>query len=143
MEYLGLWSPGLRNIFLKMCKTLRPPPPTWLMDGPLKENERKIFKNCQLSSYAIIFGHRTFFLIIKLIFRGKSEFYLFCYNAILKDCVLFYWTQLSIKIDVTVVKKTFFILNFVEKYVRLKWRKEIKCYFNYHYWICLNMPECP
>ena len=90
------------------------------MDGPLKENERKFLKNCQLSSYAIIFGHRTFFLIIKLGFRGKSEFYLFFNNAILKDCVLFHWTQLSIEIDVTVVKKTFFFLNFVEKYVRLK-----------------------
>ena len=24
MKDLGLWSPGLRNIFLKICKTLRP-----------------------------------------------------------------------------------------------------------------------
>ena len=90
------------------------------MYGPFKENVRKFFKNCQLSSFVLIFGQRTFFLIIKLVFRGKSEFYLFCYNAILKDCALFHWTQFSIEIDVTVVKKTFFFLNFVEKYVRLK-----------------------
>ena len=25
MKYLGLWSPGLRNVFWKICKTLRPP----------------------------------------------------------------------------------------------------------------------
>ena len=29
-------------------------------------------------------------------------------------------------------------LNLVEKYAKLK---STKCYFNYHYWICLNMPK--
>ena len=27
MKYLGLWSPGLRNIFWKICKSLRPASP--------------------------------------------------------------------------------------------------------------------
>ena len=40
-----------------------------------------------LTSYAIIFGQRTFFSIMKLVFRGKREFYLFCYS-IFKDRVL-------------------------------------------------------
>ena len=37
MKYSGLWSPGLRKIFWKFCKTLRPPP-TYLMYAPLAEN---------------------------------------------------------------------------------------------------------
>ena len=80
---------------------------------------RKFFKNCQLSFYTIIFGRKTVFLVIKLVFRGISGFYLFYYNAILKDCVLFNWIQLSIEVDITVVKKTFAFLNLVEKYARL------------------------
>ena len=41
--------------------------------------------------------------------------------------------------DVIVAKKHFFIC--VEKYARLKWKKGKLTYHNYHYWICLNMPE--
>ena len=48
----------------------------------------------------IVFGQRTFFSIIKLVFRGKREFYSFYYNAVLKDCALFKQTQSSIEIDV-------------------------------------------
>ena len=39
--------------------------------------------------------------------------------------------------EVIVVKKHDF-LNFVEKYVTLKWKKESLCYYNYRYWICLG-----
>ena len=39
-----------------------------------------------LGSY--LFGQRTFFSIIKLIFWEKREFYLFYYNAFFKDRVL-------------------------------------------------------
>ena len=46
--------------------------------------EQEIFKI--LLTY---FGQRTFFAIIKPVFRGKHELYLFLYNAILKDRVLF------------------------------------------------------
>ena len=54
------------------------------------KGERKTFlKNCELTSYAIIFGQITFFSIIKLVFRGKRGFYLFHYNAVFKDRVLF------------------------------------------------------
>ena len=35
LKYLSLWFPGLRKVFWKICKTLRPPPPTYLMYGPL------------------------------------------------------------------------------------------------------------
>ena len=62
-----------------------------------------------------------FFSIIKLVFRGKHEFYLFYYSAIFKDRVprdsVEHWN------DVIVVKKHVF-LHFIEKYVRLKSRKE-------------------
>ena len=62
-----------------------------------------------------------FFSIIKLVFRGKHEFYLFYYSAIFKDRVprdfVEHWN------DVIVVKKHVF-LHFIEKYVRLKLRKE-------------------
>ena len=34
MKHLGLWSPGLRNFFWQICKTLRPPPPRYLMYAP-------------------------------------------------------------------------------------------------------------
>ena len=42
-----------------------------------------------LTSYAIIFGQRTLFSIIKFVFWGKREFYLIYYNAIFKVRVLF------------------------------------------------------
>ena len=64
----------------------------------------KFLRNCYLTSYVIIFGQITFFSIIKLDFPGRHGFYLFYYNAILKDRS----------------QKTYFFLNFVEKYVRLK-----------------------
>ena len=40
------------------------------------------------------------------------------------------------------IKKHMSFLDFVENYVRLKWEKGCSCYYNYQYWICLNMPEC-
>ena len=97
-----------------------------------RNNNNKFKKNCKLTSYTKIFGQRTFFFIVKLVFREKCEFYLFCDNTILKDCVLFKQTQLSIEIDIIVVKKHIF-LNFVEKYVRSKRKKESLSYYNYHY----------
>ena len=54
---------------------------------PLKKEGKKFSKN--LSSYEMIFGETTFFSIIKLVFGGKREFYLFYYNAALKYRVLF------------------------------------------------------
>ena len=53
----------------------------------LKREGKKFSKN--LSSYEMIFGETTFFSIIKLVFGGKREFYLFYYNAALKYRVLF------------------------------------------------------
>ena len=50
----------------------------------LKEN----VKNSWLTPYAIIFGQRTFFSIIELVFWEKHEFYLRHYNVIFKDRVL-------------------------------------------------------
>ena len=69
------------------------------------KRERKFLKNCQLTSYLVIFGQRTFFSITKLVFREKRESYLLSNNVIFKDRVLFKWTQSSIEIDVIVVKK--------------------------------------
>ena len=83
--------------------------------------------------YTIIFGETVFFSIIKHVFGERREFYLYYYDHIFKDCVLFRWTCSSIEIDVIVVKKHVF-LNFLEKYVRLS-------YYNCHFWICLNIPE--
>ena len=71
----------------------------------------------------------NFISIIKLFFRRKLEFYLFCYNAVSKDHVLFKQTQSSIEIGVIVVKKYVF-LNFVEEYVRFKVKK-IKLMYYY------------
>ena len=45
----------------------------------------KFLKNCQLTFYAVIFGHRTSFFIIKLVFREKHEFCLFSNKVIFKD----------------------------------------------------------
>ena len=41
MKYLGLWSPGLRNVFGKIRKTVRPPAPrhTYLMYTSLIKTE--------------------------------------------------------------------------------------------------------
>ena len=50
--------------------------------------ERKKFKKT-VNWLTIIFGQRTFFPIIKLVFREKREFYLFFDDAIFKDRVLF------------------------------------------------------
>ena len=74
------------------------------VDPPLKAESRKFLKNCKLTSYAIIFYQRIIFPIIKVVFREKRESYLFYYNAIFKDSVLFKCTQSSIEIDVIVVK---------------------------------------
>ena len=49
----------------------------------IKGEHQKFSKSCQVTSYAIIFGQRTFFSIIKLVFREKREFYfilLWCYS---------------------------------------------------------------
>ena len=53
----------------------------------------------------MISGQRTFFPIIKLVFGGQHEFYLFHYNAILKDRITLKSTQSSIEIGSIVVKK--------------------------------------
>ena len=62
-----------------------------------------------------MFGQRTFFSVMKLVFWGKCGFSLLCCGAILEDHVLFKYTEWSIEIDVIVVKKTY--LNFIEKWV--------------------------
>ena len=69
-------------------------------------NGRNFLKTFNLTSYAIIFGQRTCFSIIKLVSRGKREFYLLYYNVIFKYRVLFKQTQSSIKTDVIVVKRS-------------------------------------
>ena len=47
---------------------------------------KKYLKNCQLSSYVIIFGQVTFFSVKKLVFPEKRDSYLFYYhNTIIKD----------------------------------------------------------
>ena len=51
--------------------------------GLLKGDRKKFFKNCQFTSYVVIFCQGTFFSIAKL------EFYLFSNDAIFKDCALF------------------------------------------------------
>ena len=63
-----------------------------------------------------LFGQKTFFSITELVFRGKRDFFLFYYNAVFKDCVLFKQTQGIIEIDVIVVEKHVY-LNSVEKYL--------------------------
>ena len=56
----------------------------WKLMGIKKKKLKKL-----LTSYAIIFGQRTLFSIIKFVFWGKREFYLIYYNAIFKVRVLF------------------------------------------------------
>ena len=70
--------------------------------------KKKFFKTVNLLVYAIIFGRKTFFFIIKLVFRGKGRFYLFYYNAICKEPLSFRKNQSSIEIDVVVVKNVWF-----------------------------------
>ena len=53
-----------------------------------KGKRKKFKKNCQLNSYAITFGQRTFFSIKKLVFPEKCEFYLFYYNAIHRSHII-------------------------------------------------------
>ena len=49
---------------------------SWVRGKKFKGESKKFLKNCQLTSYAIIFDQTTFFPMIKLVFRGKREFYL-------------------------------------------------------------------
>ena len=67
----------------------------------------RILQQCcsLLKNRAMYQKYDTWSSTIKLIFGGKREFYLFCDNAIFKDCVLFQQNQSSIKIDVIVIKK--------------------------------------
>ena len=48
----------------------------------LKGERKKFKKNYQIISYAIIFGQRTSFSVIKLVFSGKPEFYLFYFKRL-------------------------------------------------------------
>ena len=41
----------------------------------LKGERMKFLKNCQVTSYAMKLGQKTFFSIIKLVFQEKREFY--------------------------------------------------------------------
>ena len=52
----------------------------------------------------IIFVLKTFFSIITLVFPEKQS-YLFYYNYVFKDKILFKYTQLNIEVDTIVVKK--------------------------------------
>ena len=70
-----------------------------------KADRKKVLKNCYLPSHAITFGQKTFSSIIKLVLRGKHESYLFYYNPILKDHLLFKSNQPRIETDVIEVKK--------------------------------------
>ena len=70
----------------------------------LKKNVRNFWKTVDLL-LTIIFGQRTFFSSIKLVFQGKRQFYLFYYDTIFKYRVLFKKAQSSIEIDIIVVKK--------------------------------------
>ena len=73
----------------------------------LKGNVRNFSETVNL---LLVFGQRTLFSIIKLVFREKREFYLFCYNVVSKDHVVFKKTQPSIEIDIIVVKKYVFLV---------------------------------
>ena len=46
MKYLGVWSPGLGNVFWKIFKTLQPCPPTHLMYAPLMITLYIFYKMC-------------------------------------------------------------------------------------------------
>ena len=50
--------------------------------------------------------------MIKLVFQEEREFYVFCYDAILKDRVLIKKTFSSDETDVIVVKKQVFLKFF-------------------------------
>ena len=50
--------------------------------------------------------------MIKLVFQEEREFYVFCYDAILKDRVLIKKTWSSDETDVIVVKKQVFLKFF-------------------------------
>ena len=108
----------------------------------IKEEHDKFFKNCPLTSYAIIFGPRTFFSIIKLAFSGKHEFYSFYNDIIFKDSIFFKKTQSSIKIDVIVVKKYIIcLLRFYWKVCKIKMKKKVcvvMAIIIEYAWTCLN-----
>ena len=70
-----------------------------------KGEGKKFLKSWLLSSYAAVFCQKTFFSIVKLILREKDVFYLFYYNVIFKDRILFKYTRSSIEVDVIVDKK--------------------------------------
>ena len=81
----------------------------------------------------------NFFFYHKTCFQRKARV-LFILNAIFKDRALFTQIQWNTEIDVIVQK----VLNFVEKYVRLKWKKKkvnviIGTIIEYT-WMCLNVP---
>ena len=58
-------------------------------DHPLCPNFKNKKPPTSTGGRKLWFGRRTFFSIIKLVFQGKREFYLFYYHAIFKDPVLF------------------------------------------------------
>ena len=82
-----------------------------------------------------MFGQRTLFSFIKRLFQQNHELY-FMYS-ITMQFLMIVETLSSIEIDVIAAKKHVF-LNFIEKYLRLKWKKNVNL-LNYHY----GMSEYP
>ena len=63
------------------------------------------------------------FLSQNLLSKKKRGFYLFYYNVIFKDCVLFKYNKSSVGIDVIVVKKHV-SFKFCRKVCKIKARKK-------------------
>ena len=89
----------------------------------LKENVRNFKKLLAYLWWDNILS-KNFVFYRKPVFRGKCQSYVFNYNVILKDRVLFKKSQPSIETDVIVVKKNIRFLKFRWKIYKIKVKKE-------------------
>ena len=88
---------------------------------------RNMWSENFLFYYTLVFWEKIRFIYSIIMLFWKIAYYLSRFS----------WT-LKLR---SFSQKIYVFLNFVEKDLRLKWKKESWCYCNYQYWIRLSMPK--
>ena len=103
----------------------------------IKGERKKFPKNCQLTSYAIVFGQITFFSTIKPVFREKHEF---CSIVMLFSITAYYLNRLSRALKLSSKKCLFKFCWKLSK--REKDKVSIMTIVIEYAWISLNKQAC-
>ena len=86
------------------------------------------------------------FFIMKLVFFGENVSFIYSAGTLFSK-IVYYLSRLNraLKLKSFICsQKTYVFLNFVEKDVRLKWKKRVNVIITIiteYAWICLNVPK--